>query len=127
VPRLSRKDEARPGRRPSEGQYLSMPQLQGGHDGRGLGRERFLRPVAHVQAEIKKSFVERARLARAAPIQQLPPFPVFNQILRIHPALGIKLLAFGERRSHVEAIARGTHAGAERKFKRCQRWEFYRL
>jgi hypothetical protein len=44
VPRLSRKDEARPGRRPSEGQYLSMPQLQGGHDGRGLGREWFLLP-----------------------------------------------------------------------------------
>ncbi len=113
-----------------------MPQLQGGHDGRGLGRKWFLLPVAHVQAEIKKSFIERARLAlpRAAPIQQLRPFPVFNQILRIQPlrrlkrpALGIKLLAFGERRSHVEAIARGTHAGAERKFKRCQRWEFYRL
>jgi hypothetical protein len=32
-------------------------------------------------------------------------------------ALGIKLLAFRERRSHVEAIARSTHAGAERKFK----------
>jgi hypothetical protein len=43
VPRLSRKDEARPGRRPSEGQYLSMPQLQGGHDGRGLGRKWFTR------------------------------------------------------------------------------------
>jgi hypothetical protein len=44
VPRLSPKDEARPGRRPSEGQYLSMPQLQGGHDGRGPGREWFLLP-----------------------------------------------------------------------------------
>ena len=77
MPRLSRKDEARQGRRPSEGQYLSMPQLQGGHDSRGLGSERFLLPVAHVQAEIKKSFVESARLAlpRAAPIQQLRPFP----------------------------------------------------
>jgi hypothetical protein len=54
-----------------------MPQLQGGHDGRGLGRERFLLPVAHVEAEIKKSFIERARLALpgAAPIQQLRPFP----------------------------------------------------
>ena len=54
-----------------------MPQLQGGHDSRGLGSERFLLPVAHVQAEIKKSFVESARLAlpRAAPIQQLRPFP----------------------------------------------------
>ena len=58
-----------------------MPQLQGGHDGRGLGREWFLLPVAHVQAEIKKSFIERARLAlpRAVPIQQLRAFPVFNQ------------------------------------------------
>jgi hypothetical protein len=44
VPRLSPKDEARPGRRPSESQYLSMPQLQGGHDGRGLDREWFLLP-----------------------------------------------------------------------------------
>jgi hypothetical protein len=33
-------------------------------------------------------------------------------------ALGIKLLAFRERRSHVEAVARSTHGGAERKFKR---------
>jgi hypothetical protein len=83
--------------------------------------------VAHVQAEIKKSFIQRARLAlpRAVPIQQLRAFPVFNQILRMQPllrlnrrALGIKLLAFRERRSHVEAIARSTHAGAERKFKR---------
>jgi hypothetical protein len=53
-----------------------MPQLQRGHDGRGLGREWFLLPVAHVQAEIKESFIERARLAlpRAAPIQQLRAF-----------------------------------------------------
>ena len=81
MPHLSRRDEARPGRRPSEGQYPSMAQLQGGHDGRGLGREWFLLPVAHVQAEIKKSFIERARLAlpRAVPIQQLRAFPVFNQ------------------------------------------------
>ena len=80
MPRLSRKDEARPGRRPSEGQYLSMPQLQGGHHGRGLVREWFLLPVAHVQAEIKKSFIERAplTLTRAVPIQQLRPFKSFG-------------------------------------------------
>ena len=86
--------------------------------------------MAHVQAEIKKSFIEGARLAlpRAAPIQQLRPFPAFNQILGIQPlrrlkrrALGNKLLAFGERRSRVEAITRGTHTGAERKFKRRRR------
>jgi hypothetical protein len=70
----------------------------------------------------------RACPPRTVPIQQLRPFPVFNQILRIQPrrrlkrrALGIMLLAFRERRSHVDAIARSTHAGAERKFKRCQR------
>jgi hypothetical protein len=109
-----------------------MPQLQGGDDGRGLGREWFLLPVVDVQAKIKKSFIEGARLAltRAVPTQQLRPNPILRiQPLRRlqRPALGIKLLAFGERRSHIEAIARATLAGAERKFKRCQRWELYRL
>ena len=82
-----------------------MPQLQGGHDGRGLGRKWFLLPVAHVQAEIKKSFIEGARLAlpRAAPIQQLRPFPAFNQILGIQPLRRLK-----RRARHQAAGLRGT-------------------
>jgi hypothetical protein len=80
------------------------------HDGRGLDRERFLLPVAHVQAEIKKSFIgkgaasppPRRSYSATAPLSAIKSFGNSRPLKR--RALGIKLLAFGN-----------------------VRWEFYRL
>ena len=110
MPRLSRRDEARPGRRPSEGQYLSMPQLQGGmtvEDWAGSGSYFEWSCPGRNQKELYRKGAASPPPRRSYPATAR--FSFIQSILRMQPlrrlkrhALGIKLPAFGERRSHLE-------------------------